>query len=111
MRKKVLLLSAMLLLAVFPCVSEIELRSVTGVVTDKRGDALPGAVAQLENVETLLVRSYLTGKDGRYRFSHLYGDMDYTLKATYRDYWSKPKTLSKFDSSKQRDVTLVIPIE
>jgi len=111
MRKKALHALAMLLLATFPCVSEMEIRSVTGVVTDKRGNPLPGAVVQLENAATLLVRSYLTGKDGLYRFSRLYGDVDYTLRAKYRNYWSKPKTLSKFDSSKPRNVGLVIPIE
>lgn len=111
MRKSALLALAMLLLAALPCASEIELRSVTGMVTDQRGNALPGAVVQLENTATLLVRSYITGKDGRYRFNHLYGDLDYSLKARYRSVWSKPKTLSKFDASRHREVGLVIPIE
>jgi hypothetical protein len=60
---------------------------------------------------SLFVASHITGNDGRYRFNRLYGDVDYTLKAKYLCYWSKRKTLSKFDSWKQREVDLVIPIE
>jgi len=55
--------------------------------------------------------SYITGNDGRYPFDQLYGDVDYTLKAKYRSRWSKRKTLSNFDSWKQREVDLLIPIE
>jgi hypothetical protein len=111
MGKRVARLSAMLLLVAFPGVSELDLRAVTGVVTDRRGNALPGAVVQLENTATLLVRSCITAKDGRYRFNRLYGDVDYTLKARYGVHWSKAKPLSKFDTSKQREVRLVIPVE
>ena len=111
MLKRVFHLSAMLLLFALPCVPEIELRSVTGVVTDRKGNTLQGAVVQLENTASLLVVSYITGNEGRYRFYRLYGDVDYTLKAKYQCCWSRPKTLSKFDSWKQREVDLVIPIE
>jgi hypothetical protein len=104
-------LSAMLLLVWFPCLPQFEARSVTGVVTDKRGNALPGSVVQLKNTATLNIRSYITGKDGSYHFSLLSDDIDYTLKAKYRKHWSKPKTLSKFNSSKHPEVDLVIPID
>jgi hypothetical protein len=87
------------------------MRSVTGVVTDKRGNVLPGAAVQLENTATLLIMSYITGKDGRYHFRNVNDDIDYTLKAKYRKYWSERKTLSKFNSSKHPVVDLVIPIE
>jgi hypothetical protein len=102
---------ALLLLVWLPCMPQLETRSVSGIVTDKRGNTLPGAAVQLENTETLEVRSYLTTKDGLYHFSGLRDDIDYTLKAKYRNYWSKPKTLSKFNSSKQAKVDLIIPIE
>jgi hypothetical protein len=111
MSKRTVFLSAMLLLAWFPCLPQLELRSVTGVVTDKRGNPLPGAAVQLENTNNLSVRSYMTDKDGRYHFTGLNDDIDYTLKAKYRSYWAKPKTLSKFDSSKNPELDLVIPIE
>jgi len=111
MLKRVFHLSAMLILVALPSVPQIEIRSVTGVVTDRNGNTVRGAVVQLENTASLLVVSYLTGSDGRYRFNRLYGDVDYTLKAKYQCYWSKRKTLSKFDSRKQRQIDLVIPIE
>lgn len=111
MLKRVFHLSTVLLLIALPCVSQDEIRSVTGVVTDRKGNIVQGAVVQLENTANLLVVSYITGGDGRYRFHRLYGDVDYTLKAKYQCCWSKRRTLSKFDSRKQREVDLVIPIE
>ena len=111
MLKRIFHLSAMLLLVALPCVPQNGMRFVTGVVTDRKGNTVQGAVVQLENTASLLVVSYITGNDGRYRFYQLYGDIDYTLKAKYQCYWSKRKTLSRFDSWKQREVDLVIPIE
>ncbi len=104
-------LLAILLLLWFPCVSQSERRIVTGVVTDKRGNALPGAAVELEDTHSLLIVSYITDKQGRYHFSQLFGDVDYTLKAKYRSYWSKEKRLSKFNSAKRAEIDLVIPIE
>jgi hypothetical protein len=42
---------------------------IAGVVTDNRGNELPRAVVQLEDEVTLSVRSYISGTDGRYRFT------------------------------------------
>ena len=104
-------IAAIALLTWLPGESQLQSRPVTGMVTDLRGNALPGAVVQLENTVNLSVRSYITQKDGRYFFNGLNSDIDYTLKARYRNYWSKPKTLSKFDASTHPEVNLTIPIE
>jgi hypothetical protein len=104
-------IAAIVLLTWLPCESQPQSRPVTGLVTDLRGNALPGAVVQLENTVNLSVRSYITRKDGHYFFTGLNSDVDYTLKAKYRNYWSKPKTLSKFDTSTHPEINLVIPIE
>ncbi|HME10762.1 MAG TPA: carboxypeptidase-like regulatory domain-containing protein [Bryobacteraceae bacterium] len=101
----------LLILGWFPCASRFELRSVAGTVIDRRGNALPDAVVQLENTGTLWVVSYITGKDGRYHFTGLRDDIDFTLKAKYRNLWSKQRTLSQFDSCKHFEVKLVIPTE
>jgi len=102
----------MLLLVGLPGVPQLfQLRPLTGVVTDKRGNTLPGAAVQLENTVTLSVVSYITGKDGKYRFNLLHDDVDYTVKAKYRKYWSASKTLSKFDPAKHPEIDLIIPIE
>jgi hypothetical protein len=84
---------------------------VSGVVTDKRGNVLNGAVVLLENTQDLSVRSYITQKDGRYRFEGLNSDVDFTLKAHYKNWWSHSHTLSKFNESKNPEFTLVIPTD
>jgi len=111
MLKRVVRFSLILLLAGLPSLPQVEVRGVSGVVTDKRGNALPGAAVELENTNDLSVMSYITGKDGGYHFAGLRDDIDYTLKAKYRKYWSQRKTLSKFNSSKHLKIELVIPIE
>lgn len=109
--KRAVRISVLLLLFCLPSIGQSNIRCVTGVVTDKRGNAIPGAVVQLEDTVTLFIRSYISNKDGRYYFDRLNDDIDYTLIAHYRGYWSKRKTLSKFDSSKTRAINLAIPIE
>ena len=76
-----------------------------------RGNPLSRVAVELENTRTQAVRSYITGNDGRYHFDGLSDDIDFTLKAKYRDWWSKPKTLSKLDASVHPEVNLVIPID
>jgi hypothetical protein len=104
-------LGAMALLISFAVTSQFTTRTVTGAVTDKRGNPLGGAVVQVEDTITLMVRSYITDKDGQYHFTGLSNDVDFTLRARYRKYWSKPKTLSKFDSSAHPRIDFVIAIE
>jgi len=104
-------LTAIALLASLPCEPQNAPRPVTGIVTDKRGNSLPGAVVQLENTRSLVVQSFITKQDGRYHFEGLSDDIDYTLRARYRNYWSDQKTLSKFNGSPRPEVNLVIPIE
>jgi hypothetical protein len=105
------IVAAIMLLTWLPCEAQYKPRPVAGIVTDKRGNTLPGAIVQLENTRTLIVRSYITLKDGHYRFDGLNDDIDYTLRARYRNWWSVPKTLSKFNSSPQPEVDLTIPID
>jgi hypothetical protein len=103
--------SLIALLIYLPSYGQFKERDVWGLVTDARGNALPKVAVELENTRSLSVRSYITGKDGRYYFSGLNDDIDFTLKARYRNYWSKPKTLSKFDASLHPEVNLVISVE
>ena len=111
MTKRIVRISALLLLLWFPCPSEPALRSVAAVVKDASGNALPAFVVQLENELDLSIRSYLTGADGRYHFREVSYDIDDTLKARYRKYWSKAKTLSNFDSAAHPEIDLIIPID
>ncbi len=102
---------ALALLALAPAGAQYKPRDVSGVVTDLRGNALPKVAVQIENTRTLLVRSYITGPDGRYHFEDLNDDIDFVLKAHYRRFWSKPKTLSKFNAEHHPVVMLVIPVD
>ncbi len=87
------------------------MRSVSGVVADQRGNTLPKAVVQIENELNQTIRSYITSADGRYHFSQVSADVDFTLRAHYRIYWSKTKRLSEFNSSVNPEINLEIPIE
>ena len=108
---RIFLVFALLLLVGFCTLGATERRPLTGLVIDKRGNPLPGAAVQLEDTATLSVISYITGKDGRYHFNGLLDDRDYTLKAKYKSHWSNGKTFSKFNSSKNPHVDLIVPID
>ena len=111
MLRQLIIVSLIGLVMLAPVGAQFKLRAVSGVVTDMTGNPLPRVAVQLQNTRDLSVRSYITGKDGKYYFSDLNDDIDFTLKAKYRDYWSKPKTLSKFAPSAHAEVNLVIPID
>ncbi|HKD04814.1 MAG TPA: carboxypeptidase-like regulatory domain-containing protein [Bryobacteraceae bacterium] len=99
------------LLLTIPLIAQLETRTVTGRVMDARGNMLPGAVVQLENTETLVVRSYITQRDGVYHFTGLSSDVDYEVRAHYKTHWSNRRIISKFDSPKKSQIDLTIPID
>jgi len=83
-------------------------RSVQGIVTDSADKAINGAVVQLKNTKTLQVISFITQKDGAYRFHGLNPDVDYVLKADHDGASSSNKTLSSFDSRAKAVINLKI---
>src|SRR5277367_5154192 len=86
-------------------------RSISGVVTDKRGNLLPGAVVEIDNSVTKDIQSYLVQQDGRYHFNGLNPDVEFVLHAHYKGHDSKNWTLSKFSDSKTLRVDFIIPID
>ena len=104
-------IAAIAVLTSLPCEWPLHSRSVAGVVTDKRENPLPDSIVYLENTVDLTIRSYITSKDGSYHFTRLNDDIDYLLIARYRNHWSEPKTLSRFNASTHPKVDLIIPIE
>jgi hypothetical protein len=88
-----------------------DFRSLTGEVTDKAGNPLSGAVVQIENTRTLDVRSWITDNSGHYRFNELSSDVDYTVRAHYHRSWSRARTLSKFNSRENPQLTLIVPVD
>jgi len=86
-------------------------RSVSGVVTDKRGNLLPGAVVEIDNSITKEIQSYIVQKDGRYHFSDLNPNVDFVLHALYRGHVSKSGTLSRLNGTKSATMDFIIPID
>ena len=82
------------------------IRSVQGVVSNARGEALNGAVVQLKNTKTLQIRSFITRDNGAYYFNGLSTDVDYELRADFDGASSRERTLSSFDSRRQPVVNL-----
>jgi hypothetical protein len=73
-------------------------KSVSGIVTDAGGNAIPGAVVQLKNMKTLQIRSFIAKEKGDYYFQGLNADVDYQLQAQANGKESASRTVSTFDS-------------
>ena len=72
-------------------------RTVKGLVTDERENPIRGAVVQLKNTRTLVVKSFFSTQEGRYYFHNLNSNVDYEIKAKYQDAASRTRTVSTFD--------------
>jgi Carboxypeptidase regulatory-like domain len=81
-------------------------RSLSGVVTDRIGHPIAGAVVYLENTRSLAIFTYITGEDGSYRFNNLSPDIDYRIHAESDGRKSQLKNLSSYDTRKQPRITL-----
>src|SRR5579884_1767692 len=73
-------------------------RSLQGTVLTKGDVPLSDAVVYLKNRKTLDIRTYISDKDGNYRFTSLSPNIDYEIYAEYKGKKSDTKTLSSFDS-------------
>lgn len=87
---------------------ETQLRTVSGIVTDKSETPLPGSVVFLKNVRTNAVSSRFADKDGNYRFSGLDPNVDYEVHAELDGAKSPSKTMSSLDSRKEMVLNLKI---
>ncbi|MGB2627689.1 MAG: carboxypeptidase-like regulatory domain-containing protein [Candidatus Acidiferrum sp.] len=86
--------------------SETHLRTVSGQVTNKSEDPVPGSVVFLKNVRTSAVSSRFADKDGNYKFSGLDPNADYELHAEMGDMQSSVKTMFSLDSRKEMTLNL-----
>lgn len=84
-------------------------RNVTGQVMTKAEAPLPDAVVYLKNTKTLTIKSFITEKDGGYRFHGLSPNVDYEIYADYQGQKSQTKTISSFDN--RNNITLNIRID
>jgi hypothetical protein len=78
-------------------------------VTNEDGVFLEGAVVTLKNLKSSNERSFITKKEGTYRFEGLLKDVDYDMKASFKGSVSETKKLSMYDTRKQAVRNFVIP--
>ena len=81
-------------------------RSVSGAVTTSDDKPVVGAMVQLQDTKTKMIRSASTQEKGIYHFYGLSPDIDYELSATYDGAVSSTRTLSTFDSRKEVVINL-----
>jgi Carboxypeptidase regulatory-like domain len=84
------------------------LKNVQGKVFDAKEAPINGAIVYLQNSRTNDVKTFITEKDGAYRFAGLSADTDYSLWAAFQGKKSPQKTVSSFDSRKQVYIDLKI---
>lgn len=84
-------------------------KNVVGQVLTKSDDPIPEAIVYLKNTKTLTIKSFITEKDGAYRFHGLSPNVDYEIYAEFQGQKSPTKTISSFDT--RTNVTLNIHID
>lgn len=84
-------------------------RNLQGAVTSEDGTFLEGAVVSLKNLKSGKERSFITKKDGVYRFESLRMDADYEMLAKFQGAASEMKKLSMYDNRKQAVRNFLIP--
>lgn len=85
-------------------------RDVFGIVTDRCRKPVKGAVVQLEDMNLLGVRSYITQADGKFHFPNLSLDDDYRLRAAFHGSEGPSKIVSHFDSPDAKAIHLRVPV-
>jgi hypothetical protein len=82
-------------------------RSVEGKVYTQSAP-LSSAVVYLQDSKTNNIKSFISTKDGSYRFGQLSSNIDYQLWAEFKGKKSERKTISSFNSKKQFVIDLHI---
>ncbi len=85
---------------------EEPLRTVRGTVVDPQDNLVATAVVYLKNLKTLSVRTYISDKDGQYRFSGLDPNVDYEIHAEHNQLTSATHTISSLDDRKNIVIVL-----
>jgi hypothetical protein len=83
-------------------------RSVEGIVRNKSGAPVQGAVVYLKDTRSLAVKSYLSDDGGQFHFRQLSLEEDYDLWAELHGDRSKIKSISHFKSTPDLHYTLKI---
>jgi hypothetical protein len=73
-------------------------RTVTGVVMDDGETFIQGAMVELKDLQTKKVLDIYSQKDGKYQFTDLRFDHDYTIQASYNGLSSELRQVSSIDT-------------
>ena len=84
----------------------VELRSVRGTVVDKDEAPVDSGVVYLKNNRTQDVKTYISDKEGQFRFSGLDLNTDYEIHAEREGWMSSVRPVSNFDTRKEIVFTL-----
>jgi hypothetical protein len=84
------------------------MRTLQGFVLGSGDSPLSDAIVYLKNTKTLSVKTFISERDGTYRFNALSPNVDYEVYAEYKGKKSGTKTVSSFDSRKQVTINLRI---
>lgn len=76
-------------------------RLLFGKVLDAHDNPVPDAVVYLTNSRTRVVKTYIVGQDGSFRFPALSAAVDYEVYAQYKGHKSDTKSVSQFDDRTQ----------
>jgi len=83
-------------------------RLLFGKVLDPQDNPLPDAVVYVTNTRTRMVKTYIVGPDGTYRFPALSTAVEYEVYAQYKGHKSDTKSVSQFDDRSQVYVDLKV---
>lgn len=83
-------------------------RLLFGKVLDPQDNPLPDAVVYVTNTRTRMVKTYIVGPDGTYRFPALSTAVDYEVYAQYKGHKSDTKSVSQFDDRSQVYIDLKV---
>ena len=83
-------------------------RLLQGQVFNRNDKPVPDAIVYLKNTKTLVVKTYIAGQDGGFRFPALSRNVDYQIFAEHAGKRSGVKTLSAFDSRRETRINLRI---
>ena len=81
-------------------------RVVIGSVIDPESAPVSGATVFLRNTKTKSIRSYTSGKDGRFRFAQVNKAEDFDIWAEKEGKKSATKTVSSWDTRKEVECEL-----
>lgn len=87
-----------------------QLRSVHGLVLDKSQNPISSGIVYLRNKKTNNVRTHISDSQGHYQFSGLNPNDDFEIYAEYKHRKSSRHTISSFESRRDIQLDLIIPI-